>query len=482
MTENLSPQTRAERAAEAERLKEEAAKQAVGAYGTARFLRDNEFENLGLYEGPIILGRSQENRLIRYGGDSHLCTIAPNGTGKSVASVVVNTLEYPGSLCVIDPKGAIAPICARARLQRGKVWIFDPFHAVKDPALQSHRISFNPLDFLDPDSPDLIDDVRLISESLVIGEDDKNAFFSDTARTVLECLILYVLANCPPEARTIESVIELAYFDPTRFKEEVIPVMQASEAFSGILAQMANQIAGFAGDAGGSVWMTLRRSLNFLQSPRMTSALRPSNVVDFRRMKDEVITVFLVLPATRLTRYGRWLRLMVSIMIAALLDPRKPPHPVLFLIDEASALGNLAVLSDGIALFRGYHLKLWLYWQSLDQMEAAYPHHWQTFLANSIKQVFGVNDSHTAEYFSKYMGNMTRQVMSNTVDTDKQAGNANISHIQRPLQTLDEIMRLRADFEYLLLERQFPMWARKIKYYADEEFQGKFDPDPYIAG
>ena len=128
-----------------------------------------------------------------------------------------------------------------------------------------------------------------------------------------------------------------------------------------------------ATQVGASGW-TLRRSLNFLQSPRMAAALAPSDV-DFKRMKDkdEVVTVFLVLPATRLTRYGRWLRLMISMMIAALLDQRKPPHPVLFLIDEASALGNLSMLSDGIALFRGYHLKIWTYWQSLDQMQGDIP-------------------------------------------------------------------------------------------------------------
>ncbi len=86
------------------------------AYGEAKFLDHAELDGLGLYDGPIVLGRSNQNRIIRYGGDSHLCTIAPNGAGKSTASVVVNTLEYPGSLCVLDPKGAIAPVCARARM------------------------------------------------------------------------------------------------------------------------------------------------------------------------------------------------------------------------------------------------------------------------------------------------------------------------------------------------------------------------------
>lgn len=96
-----------------------------GAYGEAKFLDHAELDGLGLYGGPIVLGRSSEKKIIRYAGDSHLLTVAPNGAGKGVSSVVPNTLFYPGSVSVFDTKGDITAICARARLKRGPVWIFD---------------------------------------------------------------------------------------------------------------------------------------------------------------------------------------------------------------------------------------------------------------------------------------------------------------------------------------------------------------------
>ena len=477
--DNLSTAAKAQQLWANKDIAKQAGEDAKDAYGTAKFLEHAELEKLKLYDGPIVLGRSDENKLIRYKGDFHLCTIAPNGAGKSTGSVVVNTLEYPGSLCVIDPKGAIAPVCARARLELGRVWIFDPFHEVTAPDLQALRVSYNPLASLHPESPTLIDEARRISESIVQGETGDNSYFSDIARSVCEAFMLYALANGQAD---IDTVLGLAFASPKTFASDTLPEMQESTAFDGLLSQLANQIEGLSGEGGQAIWSTLRRSLNVFQSPMIRAALQPSGV-DFSIMKDEVVTCFIVLPATRLSRYGRYLRLMISMMIAALLNPKKPKAgPVLFLIDEASALGNLSMLSDGISLFRGYSIKLWLYWQSLDQLQTTYPEKWQTFLANSVKQVFGVNDFNGAKYFSDYLGNRSQQVTSHSVAGDSIGGGSNISHIQRALMAPDEVMRLAPDQELLLLEGQFPIKAKKLRYFDDPEFRNRFDDDPYQTG
>jgi len=339
-------------------------------------------------------------------------------------------------------------------------------------------MSYNPLASLHPESPTLIDEARRISESIVMGETGDNSYFSDIARSVCEAFMLSALER---NAANMETVLDLAFASPKTFAEQLLPIMQESTAFDGLLSQLANQIEGLSGEGGQAIWSTLRRSLNVFQSPLIRAALAPSDV-DFSRMKNEVVTVFIVLPATRLSRYGRYLRLMISMMIAALLDSRKPDFPVLFLVDEAAALGNLPMLSDGVALFRGYSIKLWLYWQSLDQLQSTYPDKWQTFLANSVKQVFGLNDFAGAKYFSEYMGNRTQQVESKSVSGDLLGGGSNISEIQRPLMAPDEAMRLPKNQELLLLERQFPIKATKLEYFTDSEFAGRFDADPYQTG
>ncbi len=473
----------------AQKLKERAAINTVRAYGTSRFLTPEEIEDAGLYDPvfggrrqPILAGRSLDGRPIRYGGDGHIQTFGPNGSGKSVSVVVPNVLSYPGTVVVIDPKGAIAPITVRQRLRFGDVKVFDPFREIKDPAFDALRTSYNPLDFLDPAAPTLLDDIRMISSALVIGEMDKNKFFSDSARTILETIILYVLAALDKEHWTLRTVVDLAYQSPERYEKQLLPEMQESDAFGGLLAQLANQVAGFGGDAGLNVWSTLRRSLNFLQSPLLMEALEPSDV-NFRALKgDRPLTIYLVLPAMRLDAYGRWLRLMLSLMLASILDTRQPDYPVLFMLDEAAALDRLEMIETGIALYRGFGIKLWLLWQDLSQLRSVYQNRWPTFIANSgLRQFFNVNDWDTAEYVSRMMGNGTIEVLNESIQPGAQAAGS-VGVISRPVLTPDEVARLSGDDLLLLYDRLMPIQARKLVYYdktTNPEFDGLYDPDPY---
>ena len=463
------------------RLEQKQAREGTAdAHGSACFLLAKHFKEAGLYEGPILAGRSHEGEIIRYGGDGHVLSFAPNGAGKSVTAIVPNLLTYPGSVVVIDPKGALASITARRRQEMGhRVISFDPFGAVKNIERIGPTGSYNPLDFLDPDSPDLLDNVRLISESLVVGEEQKNKFFSDSARTVCDGFILFIIAYYEREYRTLETLLDVAYASPAQFAEQILPKMQKSDAFGGMLAQLGNQIAGFTGEAGANVLMTLKRSLGFLQSPRIQAVLRPSDI-DFRTLKTQPTTVYLTLPAMRLETYGRWLRLKLSIILNQILDERQPQYPVLFVIDEAAALQKLEMIQAGIALFRGYGIKLWLIWQDLSQLQGIYNDRWGTFVANSgMKQFFNVNDYATAEYVSKYMGNETRQVLNASLQPGQPGGAGSIGNVGRPLMTPDEICRLGPDEQLLLFDRLPPVRALKMRYYADPEFSGQFDPDPY---
>ena len=217
----------------------------------------------------------------------------------------------------------------------------------------------------------------------------------------------------------------------------------------------------------------------------MQAALKPSDV-DFSRLKDEKITVFLVLPAMRLEAYSRWLRLTLSIMLNSILDPRQPEHPVLFLLDEAAALQRLEMIETGIALFRGFSIKLWLIYQDLAQLQRSYKDAWSTFIANAgMRQYFNVNDLQTADLVSRCMGNETREVYGQNLQPGQIGGTGTLSSMQRPLMTPDEIMRLHKDNQLLLFDRLPPVLARKLVYYdkaTDPEFDGLYDPDPYRKG
>lgn len=70
--------------------------------------------------------------------DAGLVTIACTGTGKGVSQLIPTALTYPGSMVIMDVKGEIAAVTARARRALGQeVVILDPFGAKSD--------AFNPM-------------------------------------------------------------------------------------------------------------------------------------------------------------------------------------------------------------------------------------------------------------------------------------------------------------------------------------------------
>ena len=495
MSSYISPEALAQSAQRLHETTANAVEKTKDAHGSSQWMTPQEISDAELHKGHLLFGRNA-NGLLWYEGNGHCLSFAPTGSGKSVSVVVPNLLTYPGSVVCIDPKGAIASITARRRMEMGqKVVLFDPFGEVKSAQLRNPAAgpwlsipcaSYNPLGHLDKESPDLIDDVREIAASLVVGESEKERYFSDSARSVLECLILYLLWKREPKHRTIEALIDLAFSSHEEIYDGFLPEMQESDEYDGHLAHLANQIKGFSKEGGPAIWSTLRRSLNFLQTPRLSAVTKPSDSdIDFSRLKDERVTVYLVLPAKRLNTHGAWLRLMLSVILSRISDSRQPDYPVLFLLDECAALQRLEVLETAVGLMRGYGMKLWLIFQDLSQLKTIYGDNWATFISNSgVRQFFSVNDTVTADFVSQYIGTETREVFSETLQPNQATRGGSLGVIQRPLVTPDEVRRLGKQNEILLYEGFKPIAAQKLTYYEDSEFKPanrpQFDGDPYI--
>ena len=468
------------------------------AHGSAAFASAAETAAAGK-DGNLLTGRSRDSRLLTYGGNGHLLTFGPTGSGKGVSVVVPNLLTYPGSVVCIDPKGAIPAITAAQRRELGQeVVLLDPFAEVAAAIAsrgQAHQwpelaaSSVNPFGHLDATSPDVVDDVRLIAASLVVQEEGKNRFFSDSARMVLEGFILYLLAQTQGAPVTIDALFALAFSDPAEMRDRWLPQMQKCKDFGGHVAHLATLTKSLTGEGGAAVWSTLYRSLNLIKSPRLLPSMRPS-AVDFRSIKTKPTTLYLVLPARHLQTHGVWLRLMLSVLIGQLSDARRSDYPVLFVVDECAALGRLEILETAVGLMRGYGLKLWLIFQDLPQLKGTYGDRWESFISNSgVKQFFNVNDLATADFVSQYLGNETLRVQSESINGPSQMPGQNLSAVGRPLLTSDEVRRLPQDEQILFYEGRPPMRSAKLRYYEDSEFKEErggalvntFSPDPYIV-
>lgn len=449
---------------------------ASDTHGSARFALRNEVAPLARAKTGLLIGRDQESgALLRYDGPAHLITMAPTRAGKGVGAIIPNLLAADRSIICIDPKGENARVAGRARDSFGSVHVLDPFGVSGLPSS-----AFNPLADLDPYSLDIAEDAAALADALVYDAPGEagEAHWNEEAKALLAGVILYVVAHELPRSRTLATVRELITSAPDVF-DTMLNMMQQSEAAGGLIARAANRHLSKSDREAAGVLSAAQRHTHFLDSPRMARVLGRSDF-RFSELKEGTATVFLVLPPDRLSTYARWLRLLVTQSLAELArSPIRPVAPVLYLLDEFAALGHLEPVERAFALMAGYGVQLWPILQDIHQLRATYGQRAGTFLSNaSVLQVFGVNDHDSARMISDLLGQQTVvfQPMSRALDSEKSGISLSQHHVGRPLLTPDEVRNLPQDTELLFLAGQRPIIAKKLRYFEDREFAGRFDP------
>lgn len=445
------------------------------AHGTSRWASRSDLHRAKLLSGPgIILGRwpSLLNApLLRLSTEKHLLTIAPSRAGKGVSAIIPNLLTYPGSAFVIDPKGENAIATASRRKEMGhRVHVLDPWHITGFPPS-----AFNPLDLLDPDSPDIAEDAALIAESLVMTRavTPSDSFWEEEAKSLIAGLALYIVTSEFSEERTLTNLRRLLTLKPAEF-EALLDIMSDSHAAGGLVARCANRLKQKPERERASVLSSAQAHTHFLDSPRMAAVLASSDFspLDLRR---QPTTIYLVLPSNRLTSYSRWMRLLLNLTLANLADrPERANPPILFILDEFAALGRLETVETAIGLMAGYGVQLWPIVQDISQLRDLYPQRWASFIANAgVIQAFGINDPATAEILSRMLG--TRGVTVRNISEGQSAsgstGGASYSAISRPLLYPAEIRQIPKHEQLLLIDSLPPIRARKICYYEDKAMQ-----------
>ena len=484
------------------------------SHGSARFAGRNELRKLEAADGLLIGRNPRTGRLLRYDGPAHLLTLAPTRAGKGVGTIIPNLLAAERSVLVIDPKGEIGKaasrkrsggafrcrtIAGKARERFGTVHVLDPFGVSGRPSA-----TYNPLDRLSADSPDLSEDAASLADALVVDPPGQSgdAHWNEEAKAFLGGLIMFCVAHEEPARRNLGSVREYLTLPPDRMAD-LLKLMQDSDAADGLVARAANRFAGKADREAASVLSNAQRHTHFLDSPRIAKVMARSDF-QFADLRHRITSVFLVLPPNRLDAYSRWLRLLVSQALQDIARDAERPltaspalsdapaasqsatgrlkasnptlGPALFLLDEFAALGRLEAVERAMGLMAGYGLQLWPILQDMSQLRDLYGARASTFIANAgVQQVFGVNDFETAKWLSQTMGQETigYQTESRKPGDMPTTGT---SITGRDLLTPDEIMQLPPHLQLLRVQGQPTAMVEKLRYYADREFDGLFVP------
>lgn len=487
-------------------FQEAALKPTSATHGTASLATSRELERVGMgvkvrtygVSGPVdttgLLLGTYTRGFLTYRGDAHHLVVAASGAGKFQAGVGVWLLNgLAGATVLIDPKGEA---CRAYAEKLPESLILDPW----DEAGQGTR-SLNLLDRLTPDNPSLIDDARALGEAMILPSGG-DTHWDNTARNLAAALLLYIALD-PHEADTrhllrLRELVTLPWQAAADDEslENLLIFLQSSAIANGTVRRAANAMLGRSDKERQSILSTLERDTAWLESPQVQAVLTRSDI-DLDALAATTGTpsgpvLFVVIPPRYINTHRSWLRLVIAASSNAFkrvriedADPwRRRRHIV---IDEFPALGSMSFVENDIAVARGYDIQYHLLVQNLTQLRDTYSVNWETFIANSLVQAFGMQDMFTAEYFSKMMGVTTVTAYADSQSSSRSFSSSNSwqglqgsssssdsagtntstsrSDVGRPLRTPDELRTMPAAMQVLFLRGMSPIQARLTRLY-----------------
>ena len=431
-----------------------------------------------------------EERLI-YGGERHVLLFGPNGSGKGTRFLMPNLLQMQDcSIVVIDPKGELAAVTAPYRRTIGDVAIINPFGVLVDVYEDLKSAGFNPLRALDPLLPSFNADASWLAEALITIEGN-DPHWGLSARKLVSALIMHAVLEYGDRA-TLGDVRRLLT-DPSVEPDKANPeglglVNTARKMYAAPLPALRTKAGQF---------MLVNREVQSIVSSAdtQTEALDDAEIaddltkpgIDFRELKKRPLTVYLILPPDMMERHGRWLRLVLSSALRALMRRRQAGEmPVYFLMDEFAALGHLSIIETTWALVRGYGIQLVPILQDLNQLEQLYRQRWQTFIGMAgVTAAFGPNDLRTAEWLSRRSGDTTETAIgyNQSVGFGPQQGGVNYNQIKVPRLTQHEFFDTPEGHAHIWLAgmaNRVPTYMPA--YYEIASIRDRARSNPYFAG
>lgn len=406
-------------------------------------------------------------------GERHIGMIAGSGSGKTTNLITWLALHI-GNFFAPDSDGTMTKALYGKLREKGKrVFKLDPYNLV--PYITGAH--WNPLDEITVAVARHGEDVavrfaRTIAEGLIREDNSKQPYFTNTARTFLTGLILYVWRY--EERKTIVRVRELlagglpekAQADESPFAVLLWEMSQCND-FGGVISSAASTISTAKSSGGGNHSLsTALDQTAFLDYPEVRRICESSDF-SVEELKTGNASLFIVAPAGDMkTKLSGWFRLLTVLTLYSFENiPGKLENPTLFALDEMPSMGRIEAVEQAAPVMRKYGVRLLAVAQDIEQLRTTYPEKWGGFLGNAEAEIYmGTNHLETLEYIHKRLGRCTR------VEKVKGEEKPRYQQVERDVMDPDQIAKfLDAGKQNMLVIRngRSPLKLKQARYYKE---------------
>ena len=245
--------------------------------------------------------------VVRLSKSIHTAVFGPTGSGKGVSFIVPWLLETDEPALVLDYKAENARLTAAHRQQKfgHEIVTLDPFCVFSNTP-----DCFNPIDEIDRDSPNALDDCRDLAEMLVVRNgDEREPHWNDSAESWIAAAIAAVALHGSPENRSLQTVRDVMS-NPDKIPQLLDLLCEKG----GILARQGGQLGYFRDKELSSTMTTANRHMRFLDTPAVAVSTRRSTF-DPARLREGKMTVYCILPPQHMRTQEPLLRLWVGSLI-----------------------------------------------------------------------------------------------------------------------------------------------------------------------
>lgn len=354
----------------------------------------------GLYMGHV------GHHPVFYPGDGHLNCYGRARSGKGTTLILPNLAHcFSRSFVVNDVKdGENAFASGEHRQRKGQNIIYaNPYglHGFENTPINPNANLIN----VAARTGKVDTEASEISHMLIpIGKGNENAWPKHGARRLLSVRLEY-LALFMPDRCTLGNLWRFVNTNDERFKTMLNEMMTCgNEGIEGRAAKIASTFQEAPKQHEAIVSDAIEALEPFEPGKTLEIATR-AHGFDFSRLKTEPTTVYLIVPAEKLSVAAKWLALVINHIIEAI-AVKSGPLTTTFILDEFPQLPATPAIIKALQLYAGKGIQIW----GFSQGRHSLARRWENDVIKELEdqsgifQMWGVEDTQFIKDISTWSG------------------------------------------------------------------------------